>query len=209
MPHFTSRLCDLPEIPCDFSNLEETCCYCSAESADAIRKAISGMPVKAIHLIGTGDYHYITLFWLERIDEPFSLILFDNHPDDQPAAFGGILSCGSWVGEARALPFCKEEIWIRTAEDLRGAVAQSGADGLPVYLSIDLDVLSPAFAHTDWDQGKMALDELCEALTLLASSRRILGADICGGISDAQGGTPEDAALNAAAVSKINAALNR
>ena len=103
-------------VDSDFSALEGTNCYCSDESAAQIRQAISGLPLCAVHRIGTGDYHYVSLFWLERVTEPFTLILFDNHPDDQPTAFSpDTLSCGSWVAEARKLPFCQDVIWIRQA----------------------------------------------------------------------------------------------
>ena len=37
---------------------------------------------------------------MEKIDMPFRLILFDNHTDMQPPAFGGLLSCGGWAAEA-------------------------------------------------------------------------------------------------------------
>ena len=109
-------------VDSDFSALEGTNCYCSDESAAQIRQAISGLPLCAVHRIGTGDYHYVSLFWLERVTEPFTLILFDNHPDDQPTAFSpDTLSCGSWVAEARKLPFCQDVIWIRSFSYLREA----------------------------------------------------------------------------------------
>lgn len=106
-------------IQSDFSTLEGTNCYCSEESAARIRQAISGLPLSAVHMIGTGDYHYISLFWLERIREPFSLVLFDNHPDDQPSAFSpDTLSCGSWVAEARKLPCCIGTYWLTSQSAL-------------------------------------------------------------------------------------------
>lgn len=37
---------------------------------------------------------------LEKIKEPFSLILFDHHPDLQAPSWGGITSCCGWVREA-------------------------------------------------------------------------------------------------------------
>ena len=66
-----------------FSYLEGTNCYCCDESAAIIREKVSQLPLDAVHLIGTGDYHYVSLFYLERISHPFRLVLFDNHPDDQ------------------------------------------------------------------------------------------------------------------------------
>ncbi|MDO5321734.1 MAG: arginase family protein [Bacteroidia bacterium] len=212
-------------IRSDFSALEGTNCYCSEESAAHIRQAVSSLPLNAVHMIGTGDYHYISLFWLERIQEPFTLVLFDNHPDDQPSAFSpDTLSCGSWVAEARKLKYCSEDYWISAhpeslvrksvaarglvngrgpSESLGGmSVAKiirarlSGCKGKTVYLSIDLDVLSKEFARTDWDQGTMSLDDLTEAVLELKKSTRIIGVDICGGLTIQKGASPEDLAIN-------------
>ncbi len=180
----------------DFSAIEGTNCYCSADSADRIRKILSALPLHAFHCIGTGDYHYQTLFWLERIEEPFSLILFDHHPDDQPGAFGTeLLSCGGWVARARRLPALRADRWIRDAADFP---ALDTLPDLPVYISLDLDVLSEAYARTDWDQGAMTLDELSGALRMLSGARRILGVDLCGGSTPEKGASPADLALNAA-----------
>ena len=60
----------MQRIIADFSAFEGTNCYCSAESAERIRRAVADLPLHAFHVIGTGDYHYQTLFWLERIAEP-------------------------------------------------------------------------------------------------------------------------------------------
>ena len=181
----------------DFSAFEGTNCYCSAESAGLIRHILAGMPLRAFHCIGTGDYHYVSLFWLERVSEPFLLVLFDHHPDDQPAAFGAdLLSCGGWVADARRLPMLRSDVWIRDAADFP---ALRTLPDLPLYLSVDLDVLSEDYARTDWDQGRMTLDELSGALRELTASRRILGVDLCGGHTLGKGASPEDLALNASA----------
>ena len=185
----------MERINVDFSGLQGTNCYCSAESAEQIRRSVASLPLEAFHLIGTGDYHYQTLFWLERIREPFCLVLFDHHPDDQPGAFGeSLLSCGGWVAEARRLPLLRADCWIRDAADFP---TLAGLPELPLYLSVDLDVLSEQYARTDWDQGQMSLEELLSALASLRSTRRILGVDLCGGITPQKGASPEDLALNA------------
>ncbi|MCR5071136.1 MAG: hypothetical protein K6A62_04335 [Bacteroidales bacterium] len=185
----------MKRVIADFSALEGTNCYCSADSADHIRELIAGLPLNAFHTIGTGDYHYISLFWLERIEEPFQLVLFDHHPDDQPGAFGDdLLSCGSWVAHARSLTYLRRDCWIQDAADFP---ALADLPDLPVYLSIDLDVLSPEYARTDWDQGRMTLPELSGALRSLIASHRILGVDLCGGHTLEKGASPEDLALNA------------
>ncbi len=56
-------------------------------------------PQPGIHFFDNGNYHYISKLWTDRVQEPFTLIVFDHHPDMQPPRFGGILSCGGWVKE--------------------------------------------------------------------------------------------------------------
>ena len=53
-------------------------------------------------------------------------------------------------------------------------------DDLPLYISIDKDVLSQADSITDWDQGDMTLSQMLEMLTELFENHEILGVDICG-----------------------------
>lgn len=187
----------------DFSSIEGSCCYCSEEAGNEIRTLISPLPLKAVHYIGTGDFHYQTLFWLERLREPFSLLLIDNHPDDQPGAFGdALLSCGSWVREARKLPMLQNFSWLRRTSDYS---ASGLSDAFPLYISVDLDVLPPEFARTDWDQGDMSLTELNGILSDVAArfsrgdeGKGIMGVDICGGISEEKGGREADMELNRA-----------
>ncbi|HEY6985604.1 MAG TPA: hypothetical protein VH375_05945, partial [Rhodanobacteraceae bacterium] len=49
-----------------------------------------------------------------------------------------------------------------------------------VWISIDKDVLREDEVVTNWDQGRMPLDAVVRALAVLGSSRRVIGADICG-----------------------------
>ena len=160
--------------------LEGSSLYCSEEAAARLRSCLGSIPLRSVHLLGSGDRHYLTLFFLERIAEPFQLILFDNHPDDQPGAFGeNLLSCGNWVLRARALPFCRGAVWV----DGKGALHRRGEDGaenLPSYISVDLDILDKRFARTNWDQGEMTLDDLLGRLHALREERPVLGVDICG-----------------------------
>lgn len=171
----------------DLKELPGTCCYCDSEAESAIRQAISPLPLAAVHWIDTGDYHYISKLWMEKIDVPFVLALFDNHPDDQQTAFGGLLSCGSWVQAAR------EGLPLMMADYLNSA---SIPGELPVYLSVDLDILDRRYARTDWDQGRKSLDELITDIKQIAGQHRIIGADICGGITVAKGAVPEDLRIN-------------
>lgn len=171
----------------DLRDLEGCCCYCDPEAEAAIRQAIAPFPAEGVHWIDTGDYHYISKLWLEKISEPFVLALFDNHPDDQETAFGDLLSCGSWVKAAReSLPMMKAD-YLNTG-NIPG--------DLPVYISIDIDVMPRKFARTDWDQGDMDLSTLTAALDHIAGNHRILGADVCGGLVSAKGALAEDLAVN-------------
>lgn len=49
-----------------------------------------------------------------------------------------------------------------------------------VYITIDKDVLRPADAVTNWDQGQLSLGFLLRILTKIVAKHRIVGADICG-----------------------------
>ncbi len=55
----------------------------------------------AIHLLGSGDFHHLTLALLRRINQPFNLLVLDNHSD----WVGGspMLHCGSWLNHAAKL----------------------------------------------------------------------------------------------------------
>lgn len=185
---------NMDTLNADFSHLESTCLYCSEESAEQIRTALSEVPLRCVHLLGTGDYHYLSLFTLEQIQEDFCLVLFDNHSDDQQTAFGGdLLSCGSWVLHARNLPHLKQDIWIQQESDISKLLDVD----YPVYLSIDLDVLSREYARTDWDQGQMTIPALMTGIKMIGTD--ILGVDICGGIAEEQNPSADDQQINQSA----------
>ena len=170
-----------------FADIPGSCRYCSEEAAETIRKELEKSPRGAIHLLGSGDYHYVCLFLLERLKTPFTLVLFDNHPDDQGGAFGEeLLSCGGWVARARDLPLCREVLWN----------PEETPQGRNVYLSVDLDVLSEEHATTNWNQGEMSLEDLLGRIRAIKENNRMEGVDICGAI-------PEDPDINAAVTGKI------
>ena len=55
------------------------------------------------------------------------------------------------------------------------------ASTLPVYLSIDKDVLSPEVARTNWDQGRLSDTDIVAVIDGLAG--KLVGSDITGDIS--------------------------
>ena len=67
---------------------------------------------------------------------------------------------------------------------------------LPVFISIDKDVLSPKEEITDWDQGNMSLAMLEGILQILIRRHRILGIDICGECPELLGEGLEAARVN-------------
>ena len=73
---------------------------CDGEAQEILEKKIADLPVKGIHFVDSGNYHYMSLLWLKKVHTPFRLLVFDNHTDMQPPAFGGLLSCGGWAAEA-------------------------------------------------------------------------------------------------------------
>ncbi len=182
----------MDSVVIDIADIEGTNCYLREEAKPEIRNLISRAHVRGVHFIGSGNYHYISYFFLEQITEDFSLLLIDNHTDTQGAAFGNILSCGSWAGEAiNNLEHLKsvyilgaDPVHIREAEPLPENTyiienIEEISRVLPLYISIDKDVLSEEYAITDWDQGNMSLGELIGSLTKLIKYK-ILGIDICG-----------------------------
>ena len=134
-----------------------------------------------------------------------------------------LLSCGSWAREVLEKdPFLQDFTMVGidlqdfTMVGIDPALA-SEVEGLkvhcyteedllqlsepvfsnPVYVSLDLDVLRPEDARTNWDHGSMTLPHLLDYLEAVFARNRVLGVDICGGITAAKGGHAEDFRINA------------
>lgn len=54
---------------------------------------------------------------------------------------------------------------------------------VPVWISLDKDVLPPDEAVTNWDQGVLRLDLVLEAISIVAARRQVIGMDVCGDFS--------------------------
>ena len=59
-------------------------------------------------LFGSGDFHHLTALWLRKLDEPVTLVSFDNHPDwdIRPPRWG----CGTWINRALELPMIRRAV---------------------------------------------------------------------------------------------------
>ncbi|MCF0130793.1 MAG: hypothetical protein HUJ71_03655 [Pseudobutyrivibrio sp.] len=166
----------------DCTDVFSTKCYCDDESVTSLRLRLSTMGYDGIHFIDSGNYHYLSLLFLEKIETDFNLILFDHHSDDQPPGFGDILSCGGWVLDAKThLSHLKNVYSYGVGEYVSPSDIPTD---IPVYISIDKDILSYDYAITDWDQGNMTLGELTSTLQDIFLNRDILGVDVCGDTSD-------------------------
>lgn len=174
-----------------------TNCYCDEEAMNEIRSRIAPYSYGEIHFIDSGNYHYMTRIWLEKISEPFDLLVFDNHTDMQPPVFGGLLSCGGWIYDSvmelpllqkviligpdeeafsRVEPEIQKKVEFLSREKLRGmelmeildfVKEQTGKKSL--YISIDKDVLCSEDADTNWSQGDMRLETMVRCLECAVS----------------------------------------
>ena len=78
----------------DCADISGTDCYCDDEAVETIRKRIADAGIKdasGIHFFDNGNYHYMSKIWTDMVQEPFSLVVFDHHPDMQAPRFGNIL----------------------------------------------------------------------------------------------------------------------
>ena len=217
----------------DCSDIEETDMYCSKEAYKRIWEKIKPYGIQGIHYIDSGNYHYITKIITDHIDEPFGLVMYDHHTDMQIPMVSEMMSCGDWAGQAlsqnknlRQLvmvgPPEKDidqtlesyngsqsgRLLIFSAEDLHGGLLENKLKlirtDLPLYISIDKDVLGTEDCETNWSQGNMSIGGLerllgvflggqCEEINSDACRNderyagdirhsRILGVDICGEI---------------------------
>ena len=200
--------------------LQDVCgtnCYCDEEAIAEINKRTENYPAAGIHFIDSGNYHYMTRLWMAKIKEPFCLLVYDNHTDMQPPAFGGILSCGGWIAasleELENLRYVilvgpdeaayeqveeklKDRVTFLSREHLQGMTeAQINGfleetvgrvcESLPLYISVDKDVLSTKNAQTTWSQGDMNLTTLMSGVHAVLecvknAGGEIAGVDICG-----------------------------
>lgn len=136
------------------------------------------------------------------------LAVADHHPDMQPPLFQELLSCGCWVNRVlEENPYVEKVVLLGADAELVAAVpepyrsrmvaydeSQIARDDrwencfpkdLPVYLSIDKDILSPSQVHTNWQQGTLTLSQLRNVILELFHHCRVSGADICGECADA------------------------
>lgn len=61
-------------------------------------------------LYGSGDFHHLSALWIRQVEEPLTVVSFDNHPDwdVRPPRW----ACGGWVNRALELPQVRKvSVW--------------------------------------------------------------------------------------------------
>ncbi len=195
--------CEFKWIDC--TQLSGTSRYCDKEAEKQLIKKISPFAPDGIHFIDSGNYHYMSKLWTDKIKRPFYLIVFDHHPDLQPPLFDNLLSCGCWIKHlidtnhylkkvfimgvseeyVDNIEFkYKDQLVVYSNKDLNRKatllqIAELKLDE-PVYISIDKDVLDTNCSATNWNQGSLSLTKLKEILSTLAEINNVIGVDICG-----------------------------
>ena len=215
----------------DCSDIQETDMYCSKNAYEKIWGRIEPYGIQGIHYIDSGNYHYITKIITDHITEPFGLVMYDHHTDMQIPMVPEMMSCGDWAGQTLiqnenlrqlvvvGLPESDIEqtlesySWSQSgrlltfsAEDLHGDLLENKLKlirtDLPLYISIDKDVLGTEYTETNWSQGDMSIDGLERLLSVFLGGQgeekntdacrnderydggirhsRILGVDVCG-----------------------------
>lgn len=215
----------------DCSDIQETDMYCSKNAYEKIWGRIEPYGIQGIHYIDSGNYHYITKIITDHITEPFGLVMYDHHTDMQIPMVPEMMSCGDWAGQTliqnenlRQLvvvgpPESDIEQTLESysgsqsgrlltfsAEDLHGDLLENKLKlirtDLPLYISIDKDVLGTEYTETNWSQGDMSIDGLERLLSVFLDGQgeekntdacrnderydggirhsRILGVDVCG-----------------------------
>lgn len=217
----------------DCSDIQETDMYCSKNAYEKIWGRIEPYGIQGIHYIDSGNYHYISKIITDHIDEPFGLVMYDHHTDMQMPMVPEMMSCGDWAGQALSQNKNLRQLVIVgppesdieqtlesysgsqsgrlltfSAEDLHGDLLENKLKlirtDLPLYISIDKDVLGSEYTETNWSQGDMSIDGLERLLSVFLGGQgeeknsdacrndernagdirhsRILGIDICGEI---------------------------
>ena len=118
----------------DFTSLEGVKGYCDEASAAEISRRISHFRFPSekwreypVHIIDTGEYHYLSKLFTDSIDIPYTLLMFDNHTDLQEPAFGGILSCGGWLRETMLTSGTLRQVLLAGPEGRIALYRRSGA----------------------------------------------------------------------------------
>jgi len=81
--------------------------------ASRLQSAAGGETVVTFY--GSGDFHHLTAGLVAALDEPLTIVHFDNHPDW--VRFPATVNCGAWVNRALELPHVHKVVTIGPCSD--------------------------------------------------------------------------------------------
>lgn len=189
----------------DLTNIHGVFGYCDNETLKRLKNIILKEDTSGINFLGSGNYHYMTYLLMQKVDKPFTLVLFDHHTDMMNSLFGNLMSCGCWV--KRALDENKmlkkviiigvekklidnidekyrNRVFCYSEEDIKHNILWTSflKDKIdkPIYISIDKDVIGKDEAKTNWQQGILTLEELREIFDFLVDNGEVISVDVCG-----------------------------
>jgi len=133
-----------------------------------VNRALELPQVQKVSVWGCGNFEY---WWPARV--------FGN----RRAESTGILEIRAWADDRP-----------RKDQESRGAIFRrswreqfeqfaAGLVGKSVYVTVDLDCLESGAAVTNWENGRLTVDDLVWALEGLRREGRIVAGDICGAFS--------------------------
>ncbi len=177
---------------------------------EAIPDYIKDSKAPTLCFSGHGEYHHYTYglckVLADRRSKRYGYVHIDHHHDMwDDSEKGGLrkeLHCGRFVKSIRANTNASHVLTVGTQEvekELEGNPAQyhhipnhelekglfcidSALQRLPddVYVSIDLDFLSPKEISTGWPEGSFKKETLFCCLELIKERKRLVGVDVCG-----------------------------
>lgn len=160
-------------IQVDLRFIRGTKFMCQSEYLKSIERRIPFVQ-SLISFIGKGDYHYISYIFLKRINEPFVLVIIDNHLD-MKYTDKNFIRCDSWAYNAGLLDNLKQIFYINSQR-----INKIFKTNFPIYLSIDKDIIEKKYLKTKWTQGVISPQQLINSISNLHSLNKIIGIDVCG-----------------------------
>lgn len=172
----------------DLRGFKQVRYLCSYDRLKELEKVINS--VSGIKFLGKSNFHYFTYLFVKSINIKFNLVVIDHHIDLK-STFEGYISCGSWLRDVMKISFLNK-IFLFTSDNnvrenndrlivlgknfeaLKGLI-----DNLPIYVSIDKDILDKKYLNTNWEQGNMDIKEFFNLLNFL-SQFDVIGVDVCG-----------------------------
>jgi len=89
--------------------------WLNEQTGQNIKKSLLPEMKNAVTFFGSGDFHHISSLLIGQFSEPFSVIVFDHHPDwdTLPPRIG----CGSWVSRILKMPNISKVVLLGISSD--------------------------------------------------------------------------------------------